>query len=400
LPNLLFFILYSFAVYRILKFVLKPGSVFFLPAAILFVNPYLLDFFGLCRGYGISTTFVLISAGLLISGYSRKKEAHLWLSLVCAILASYANFSVLVFWVAVTGMVWFYFLTKNSGELKKLFKPTLIIFFISVLYLALIITPIQKMHSTDEFQYWTSKGFYQETFKSLVHFWRYDAEILYNINSNFYFGLIVLVILANLFYFLFKLKKSNFSIQTIYQPVFVATAILLLTIVVNILQTKILETPNLFGRTALFFFPLLAIVFTVAVSLVPPLKPRWLIKTVALVFGVIFLANFANRVNLKSVKEWRYDQNTLEVINYLKDQNNGETISLKTKWFFHPSFSFYTETGKAPWINLQYYDYNLDINTRAEYYYIFAKDYEFLEPRFEVEYKFSEDRWLLKQRKY
>ncbi|WP_372949212.1 hypothetical protein [Mariniphaga sp.] len=400
MPNFLMFLIYAFGVFKILKLTIKQNSWFFLPASLLFVNPYLLDFFGLCRGYGISSTFVIISVGFLMSGFSQKKSTHIWIAVISAILASYANFTVLVYWVAVTIMAWFYFFLEYRRNLKKLLFPVFISGIISLIFLAIIMVPIQKLHSTNEFQYWTSKGFYQDTVKSLVHFWRYDAEILYKINSNFYVGIISLVILTNLFYLLFKLKKTRFSVQVFYRPEFVATTILLLTIMVNISQTTILGTPNLFGRTALFFLPLLAVVFTTAIGLIPLFKPGWLFKSVAFFLGIILLANFANRVNLKSVKEWNYDQNTLQVTEYLKEKYNGKPVSLKTNWIFHPSFYFYYDSGKIPWIELYDYDYNPDINTRAEYYYIFAENYEFLEPRFEVEYKFSEDRWLLKQRKY
>jgi len=102
---------------------------------------------------------------------------------------------------------------------------------------------------------------------------------------------------------------------------------------------------------------------------------------------------------IKSVKEWEYDQNTQEVIDYLKGKYNGNPVSLKTNWIFHASFYFYFDAGKILWIDLQPYDYNLDINTPSEYYYIFTDDYKFLEPRFEVVYKFSPDRWLLEQKK-
>lgn len=400
LPNLLFFFFYGYGVFRILKLVLGQDSLFFLPVAIFFINPYLLDFFGLSRGYGISSTMVLISAGFLISGYFTKNPKHIWISFATSILASYANFSVLVFWAAITIMAWLYFVIDNKIQIRRLIKPTLVFLITSLAYLALIITPIQKMHSTDEFQYWTSRGFYEETIKSLIHFWRYDSEILYKINSNFYVGLITLVILFNIIWFLNRLYKNGFSLQTFFQPFFVGTTLLLLTVSVNLLQTKILGTPNLFGRTALFFVPLFSIVFAIAIGLLFKQKTHLPIKAFAIVLGCIFLANLTSRIKLNSVKEWHYDQNTLEVINYLKDVNEQKSISLRTSWFFHPSFTFYSQTGKTPWIKLHHYDYNLDINSNVDYYYIFAKDYKFLEPRFEVVYKFSPDRWLLRQKKF
>lgn len=400
LPNFLIFILYAFGVFQILKLTVKQDSWYFLPASLLFVNPYLLDFFGLCRGYGISTTMVLLTVVLILTGYIRKKPAWIWLSLFTSILASYANFTVLVFWAATVIMVWFYFILETKGRPKKLAKPTLIIFFISIAYLALILVPIQKMQNTDQFKYWTSRGFYDDTIISLIHEWRYNSKILSAIHSNYIVAFIVTILLINIISIFLYLRKEKISIHVFRHPAFIATLLLLLPVFINILQTLILDTPNLKGRTALFFYPLFATVTIVAIGALPKFKKNWLNKTIAIITIAIFVANLSHRLSLKSVREWSYDQNTLQVTEYLKEKHMCTPVSLKTNWIYHPSFYFYADAGKIPWINLQYYDYNLDINTRADYYYIFAKDYEFLEPRFEVEYKFSEDRWLLKQRKF
>lgn len=400
LPNLLIFLVYGYSVFRILKLVLKQDSWYFLPGALLFVNPYLLDFFGLCRGYGISSTLVLVSAFLILEGYYKKKDIFLWLSLLTSMLASYANFTVLVFWASAVVLVWFYFLLKNKGQLKKLLKPTLIIFIISVTYLGLIMVPIRKMQGTDQFKYWSSGGFYDDTIISLIHYWRYDSKILSSINFDFVTGFIVIFFLLNIYFLIKHFRKEKLSWQSFHHPLVISLLLLMLPALINITQNLLLGTPNLKGRTALFFYPLLATFILVVASRFPKLKKQWIGKGVAIALGLLLAINLLHRVSLTSVKEWSYDQNTLEVINYLKEKYDGDPVSLKTNWIFHPSFYFYEDAGKIPYIDLQPYDYNLDINTSAEYYYIFVKDYEFLEPRFELVYKFDPDRWLLKQKRF
>lgn len=400
LPNLLFFMLFAFGVWRILKLDLKPDSVYFLPAALLFVNPYLLDFFGLCRGYGISSTLVTISALLLLVGFKKRKDSFMWLSLLTSILASYANFTVLVFWASDVLLVWLYFLIKNEYQLKKMVVPTLVIFFISIAYLALIMVPIQKMQSTDQFKYWSSNGFYDDTIISLIHEWKYNSVILSKISSHFIFGIFAAIFLFNTSFLFLHVRKKRFSPESFSHPVVVATLLLLLPAGINLLQTLILGTPNLRGRTALFFYPLIAIYIVVMVSLIPKFKKRRVNKAVAIAVLLVFVMNLSHRISLKSVREWAYDQDTLRVINYLKGKYDGTPVSLKTNWIFHPSFYFYSDSGKIPWIDLRYYDYNIDINTTAEYYYIFASDYQLLAPRFDVVYKFSPERWLLKKKSF
>jgi hypothetical protein len=366
LPSLLSFFVFGFGVFQIVKLLLKSHSYFFLPATLLFVNPYLLDFFGLCRGYAISITMVILTIAFLINGYLNTKSKYIWFALISSILASYANFSALTFWAATTIIIWFFFLIKDNRNLKQLVKTTAILLLLSLAYLALITVPIQKMQSTNEFQYWTSHGFYNETVRSLLVDWIYNSPVLSRININFFAGLIAVALITNGLFFFRILRKEVFSLQTYNSPIFVTTVLLLLPIIINITQNKILGTPNLNGRTALFFFPLLSSVFIVTLSLIPEFKKKWAHKFLAIFFGVVLLSNVTHRISLRSVKEWDYDQNTLEVVHYLRDKYNGKPISLKTSWFFHPSFTFYTETGKVDWIDLQAYDYNMDINTPSE----------------------------------
>ncbi len=399
LPNLLIFILFAFMVFRILKLVLKQNSWFFLPAALLFVNPYLLDFFGLCRGYGLSTTFVTVSILLLLEGYHKQKDWMIWLSMLTSMLASYANFTVLVFWPSVVILVWFYFIIENKGRIKSLIKPTLIIFFVSLAYLALIFVPIQKLQNTDQFKYWSSGGFYTDTIISLIREWRYNSKILSSIKSSLITGFIAIVFFLNIYFLIRHLRKENFSWRSFRDPIVISILLLLLPVFINILQTIILKTPNLNGRTALFFYPLFSTFIIVSFSMLPKLKKQWINKFLSITVGIIFILNLTHRISLKSVKEWEYDQNSMEVINYLKEKYKGSPISLKTNWILHSSFYFYYDSGKIPWIDLQPYDYNIDIITPSEYYYVFAEDYKLLEPRFEVVYKFNPDRWLLKQRR-
>ncbi len=398
IPNLMSFVIFSIGTFRILKFALKGNSRYFIPAAIIFINPYLLDFFGLCRGYGMSTAILTLSVSYLISGFLLSKNKHIWIALFISILASYANFTLLVFWAAITLMVWFYFFKNSDRKSKTIIKPTVIIGIISLAYLALIANPIYKIHSTDQLQYWTSEGFYKETILSLVHNWRYNSGFLNGIKSHLITIPLFSIIIANCMVIFFQLKKSDYKIASLKQPIFVGTFVLLLTVFINIVQTWILNTPNLTGRTALFFYPLFSTALIGTLSLVSNTKKTVLKTILPIILGAICLLNLAHRFTLKSVKEWAYDQDNLTVINLLKDKYKDEQISLKTSWFFNPSFTFYAETGKTPWIKLYPYNKNIDINTDAEYYYIFAKDYKLLEPKFEVVSKFSLDRWLVKRK--
>jgi len=398
LPNLLSFLVYGIAIFRINKLVLKEDSVFFLPAALFFIsNPYLLDFFGLCRGYGISCALATLSVSYLIYGYYYNKDKPVWIAFGLSILASYANFTLLVFWIAASIMAWFYFAVKSGRRFRQIIWPTLIMVIVSLLYFALIATPLKKMHSTNEFQYWSSKGFYRDTIYPFIEYSRDGSHMILDGRSDLVAVLIFLTLAANLVFIFIRFRKSDYKISSLNHPVFVTTFILLVAVFVNIAQCKILHTPNLHGRTALFFYPLFIASFAGFLGMIPASRAKWAQYFFACCFAFICIFHVADRYKLDWVRDWWHDVDTLKVIAYLEEQHPGDKVSLKTTWFCFNSFYYYVYTGKTPWLDIKGYDKSIDINTDAEYYYLFTADRKILEPKFEFIREYG-DRSLLKRR--
>ncbi len=398
LPNLLSFLLYAFAIFRINKLVLKEESVFFLPATLLFVtNPYMLDFFGVCRGYGISSALATLSVSYLMSGFSDSKPRSVWLAYILSLLASYTHFTLLVFWCVISLLVWFYFFLKSGIKIRSTIKQTIIIGTITILYLLLIATPIIKLHITNEFQFWTSKGFYWDTIYPLIFYSR-TGSFLWFLSPHIFAGIIFLTVIINCIYIFFLLKKTGYKLPALNQPVFIATVVLLLTAFVNIVQCTLLNTPNLHGRTALFFYPLFIIVFVCLLGIIQQFRKKIIHIIIAVCITFLCVYHVSNGYKLNWVREWHFDGDTYNVLDYMKKDYRDEKIKFQTWWFMYNSFSYYVKTGKVPWLELLPYNKSIDTNTNADYYYIFAEDYEKLEPRFDVVLKLTEDRWLLKRR--
>lgn len=395
LPNIFAFLIYGIAIFRINRVVLKEDSSFFIPAALFFiVNPYLLDFFGLCRGYGLSSSLALLSVSFMVSGYFFQRERSVWAALGISLLASYANFTLLVFWGAITLMTWAYFIIKEGWNIRRLVKPTLTILFVNLLYLALIATPILKMQSTDEFRFWTSKGFYYDTIYPLIEYSRSGRHMIFE-KSHIYAVLIFGILLANISYILIGLRKSGWSRHHLYHPAFVTTAILLLTALVNIVQCMLLHTPNLHGRTALFFYPLFIAVFVSFLGLFNQFKGRWILPALAPVLTFLAIFHLADSFRLDWARDNYFDVNTFDVVRYIDEQYQEKPVSLKTSWLFYHSFDYYRYINRYPWLELKDYDESVNINTDAKFYYVPAADVEKLEPTYEVVYKPDNERWLL-----
>lgn len=399
LPNLLSFLLYAFGVFRILKTALRSESIFFIPAALLFVaNPYLLDFFGLCRGYGMSAALATLSASYLITGFANLNNKNIWIGFFISFLASYANFTLLVFWAASVMLSWFYFFGLFRDKKGSLLKPTFIVIISCLLYAALIAIPIYKMQSTGQFQYWTSSGFYSDTMLPLITHSLYGSRYFLFPPAEIIAFLIIIILVINCVLIFIRFKNSHFRIKSLFHPLCIATAIVVLTAGISIIQGIVLHTPDLNGRTALFFYPLFMIAFVTSLESFSKEKSGFVGKGISILITFVCLIHMAGAINLKSVREWWFDVNTFKVIAYLDKSRNHQNTSLATNWLFNPSFYFYKYTGKTPWLDLKYYNRNLDPNTSATYYYVMAEDYEILKFKFEPVVKFDEGCWLLKKR--
>ena len=104
----------------------------------------------MCRGYGMSCALATTSLSYLITAYHNARARHIWIALLFAILASYANFTLLVFWMAVL-ILSCVFLILQKDTFKKTFHSFLILALITVLYGALIYLPIVRMTAAMNF---------------------------------------------------------------------------------------------------------------------------------------------------------------------------------------------------------------------------------------------------------
>lgn len=382
LPNLLFFWVYAYGVYRFLSVVLKDKMLLFIPAAALFVlSPYFLDFFGLCRGYGISSALTMLSVSYFTTGFVLQKNKHIWLAFTFAMVASYANFTVLLFFAASCLIAALYFLLYRKSWLDT-FKNWGIQIVVFLLYVWLIYVPIYKMKSTNQFEFWTSKGFYEETIFSVIHNSLTDSA-LYTNHELFAILVVVLAVLLWLVGIL-KVVRSS-SMKTAFQnPVVIVGAILLVTVGINFLQTSILGDPNLNGRTALFLLPVFLSLVACGIAYLPRGNRNWVSIALGVFFVLVTVQHLGMSYRPNSFKEWRYDEHTDEVITYLNNQDKStEKLKLSVHWLYYNSFEFYALHQKNNWVLMPALG-ELSIPWGADYYYVPEEDVPVLINAFEV----------------
>lgn len=103
-------------------------SVKLLGFCLLFLNPYLLDYFGLARGYSGGIMFQCFTLLLFIKGLEKGKRSLLFASLAFSALSAISNYSFVYFFMAF-GVIYFYtvhFKNKNSFWKDKTFYIDLV----------------------------------------------------------------------------------------------------------------------------------------------------------------------------------------------------------------------------------------------------------------------------------
>jgi hypothetical protein len=168
LPNIIAFVLGFFYGVKFLKQVSE--NHFFLTVlgiALLFFNPYYLDFCGLARGYGMNANFTICSVYFIYNYLINNELKYLLIGLLWAALSVYANFSAEHFYGALVGFLILYiiFTKKITSKIQAL----ACILGVSFGLITLIFRPLKAIMHDDLLQFFGQNGFYIDTIKTLVN---------------------------------------------------------------------------------------------------------------------------------------------------------------------------------------------------------------------------------------
>ncbi|MCW3125674.1 MAG: hypothetical protein JWO03_1332, partial [Bacteroidetes bacterium] len=226
-----------------------------------------------------------------------------------------------------------------------------------------------KMQSTNQFIYWSKVGFFHDTLLDQVRNFRYGVKY-FGIEDIWLAYAVIGVIAAGGVVVLYKIKQQGLA--SLSDPFVVLYSLLTLVWIINIAQTIILGTPYLTTRTALSYYVLFSLMLIFLIRDAGESKP-WVNVTLVPAMTFLFCLHLALSVNLKYVREWWFDANTYQVIDFLDHYRHNypevKTISMSTTWLFNPSFDFYKSTGKLPWMDLSGIHPGVDTTSNTLFYY-------------------------------
>ncbi|MGN6566833.1 MAG: hypothetical protein ACTHJ0_02710 [Flavipsychrobacter sp.] len=339
LPNVLAFILYQYFGYRLCSKFLLPfiGLAAYL---LLLLNPFLLDFFSLARGYGIALGMQMASFYYFAIYIKDLSPRFALLTLVFGSLSVLSNFPGLNYWLAMFFIILFLPLIIKH---KVKYRLILINSLLTAGFLLLIIyEPIRKMKENGDLYYGGNNDFYHDTLISLIKYSFYSPAISHTaILSLNVFLAFCIVIIADSYYF-------NYSLYSLKTTLLV---VLTISIASVITQHYLLHTLYLIDRTALFFYPLFILLLCLAINDFPsaPLS----ITLVALPV-LAFSVNCFRHTNFFKTATWYFDAHTLSILRYINNQGKtkGRPVTVDFSWPFQSSFYYYAETNKYPFVKI------------------------------------------------
>jgi len=179
LPNILAFIIYSiFSILLLYQHIPKLVFPFYL---LLVLNPHLLDFFALARGYGLSFAFLIMSFYYLSLYFTSRQNKHLILFNVGAFLAVMSNFSLLNYYVAalIIYNVVSYIMSKlDNQENSYHFYQQNKINILSVILSGMVLyEPLRRISKISLLDFGGKNGFMADTVGTAIYSFFYEMNV-------------------------------------------------------------------------------------------------------------------------------------------------------------------------------------------------------------------------------
>lgn len=356
-PNVIAFAIYLLLVYRIWKKFSGATLSLVIAAPLLLLNPFMLDFFGLARGYGLGMMFFTASIYYLLLYFLEKQTVkYITFFVVSSACCVYSNYAFLTAILALHGAVLICYFKVHRVKLWQLAT------FYAVEAILLIPAVLNILYLSEKKELYAGgdNNVFQDTLKSIVSFSLSYGE------DPYHFTQIALVLLAAVFVCaLFFLRSRSLK--------FILISLLLLLAIPTLLHFFLgMGFPK--DRAALYW--MIVIGFMVLFS--APLKKKYVAIFAFSALALMQVVNFVPNCNLRHTIIWKYDsdvKNALELIN--KERFNGE-ISIGCNWLLEPALNYYRETRNLKWLKPVTRE---GVGSKYDQYLIFMEDLPALKDR-------------------
>ena len=394
IPALLGHALYLIGMYKILKLFLRNWQLP-LGLCIVYLNPFLLEYFSAARGYalglGCSTYGIyyllqsIIEENITTNSANHKnlEKGYLWLAL--AVISSFSFFHVYL-------SILFCHVTKNFLNQKKqstvlrncildIIKPT---WKSILLLLATCTIPIYQIIIYKEpIEIGGILGFWGTTVSSLIKGTLYDqtySQPYIIMPFQIFIGVTICLSIIT------AIQGSSLKP---YIRILRETISWLLTCSLLIIIEGQITHAYVGGRTAIYFIPLFLLVLLTALQSLSTIKLP-IIKTSVIALNIIlgFLTGF-HFLHSQNINKYYMDNDngsTREAVDLVKKltqhrNDKDRSISVGTHWIFTPQWNFYILKNHLTWIKIM--PYCQDLKHNYDFYYLYTQKQMPFDPNIE-----------------
>lgn len=336
LPNILSFALFGFYLYRIAKTFLSSSAT---QVALLFLlcgNPFVIDFFSLCRGYGMSLAFITASLYYLFRIYQSKdqqKGLNHALAMTFSILALASNLNTLNYFLIAFALVLLNLvLTKPKQWIPWLSGITLI-------------CAITLFFALDQLFFLKNKN----------ELYYGSGRLSLTIDNIFYSGTHLLEAtfkdIRLLRYLLYGLLLSAsiiaFRKKRLFNPGAIAMIVLSAVVLALFMEHLLFDALYPIGRSTLYIYPLILLALLLNFDGIKLSIFRFVALSISWIFVLNNLFDFYEYRN-KTIT-WKGDQHVKEGMLLVKnDIRDKETHTISCTWIYEPMINYYRLEYQVP----------------------------------------------------
>lgn len=346
MPNILGHILYLFISYRLLN---RYIPTLFIPCFLLLnLNPFLLDFFSLARGYGLAISLMLAGMYHYCRYIETPKNKHYAMALLFTGMAVLANFIMLTVFLSIIFIhATFCFLNeKKNISIKTLWHNHKITLLMTGIFFAGLFKPLHTLLNNHLIVIGNNNGFWADTVTSLIHCSSYfqPYEKALTIIFNIFIALFSVISVAGI-----VLSFINYSkLKTINKIFLFMSLLLFLVIAGHSIQHSLFNVPFVVTRVALFFYPLFICVVCFSGVSTGSNLVSYIGKAAIVMVSACFTFHTCYSLTPNWYYEWR-DVSLLSPPKTLFDiiqnaEKDEQPISVGASWFYEPALNYYRKT--------------------------------------------------------
>jgi hypothetical protein len=358
---------------------------------LLTLNPYLIEFFSVARGYGLSLAGMLFSLWFFVR-YLETGRPRCWTgALVAAALALYAQFTQLHYLAALILTYQLFWWLDHPAERTPMawLRHNRMTALVLAVLIPVVALPFYQVTRMDVPGYGGYGGFRHDTIGTLLSNFLYGKYVFFppfDLQGLLEILVFALMIAGALAAFRFLRRRSP-ELRPL-AALFFITASCALSVIA---QFEVFNVPILFHRTALFFYPLAGLLAAYLLRWSqgrPRLRPA--AQAFALIFTGFLLWNFVTAFRPDQCREWAYERDTKRVMRRVEAAHPDGPVRLGMYWHYLPAHIYYTRTGQFTRIEPMAWRGDVDTAGRYDYYYVPEEQRKMMEGRYELVEKYTE----------